>query len=339
MRSAPLVSVVVVTFRRRDLLLECLDSVSVARGRLDAPSELLVVDNGSQDDTAAVVRQRFPDARVIVIERNDGFTSAVVRAFSSARGEWIALLNDDVTIEPDALSVMLETGRSAPDIGTVAAQMRFAMRRDVINSAGIVVDRLGVAADRLIGQPIEASEREPVEVFGASGGAAMYRKRMVEQTGGFDETFYGYLEDIDLAWRARCRGWRAFYAPAAVAYHHHSATFVHKSPLKYFLVGRNRVRLLAKNATLGQLVVYGPLVLFYDFGYVAYVLAKEQSLAPLRGRLRGVREWRDYRRLGASGRGAVELAPILGLRAALRRATLTMSPVEPASRGREGHQA
>jgi GT2 family glycosyltransferase len=319
MRLAPLVSVVVVTFRRGDLLLSCLESVSVARSRLDEVSELLVVDNGSYDHVGAVVRAQFPDARVIEIERNRGFTPAAVQAFSAAHGEWIVLLNDDVTIDPDALSVMLEAGRTAPDIGTVAAQMRFATRRDVINSAGIVVDRLGVAADRLVGEPVDASEHELVEVFGASGGAAMYRRAMVEQTGGFDETFFGYLEDVDLAWRARILGWRALYAPCAVAYHHHSATFGHKSRQKYFLVGRNRVRLLAKNATTGHLMRNGLSIVLYDLGYVAHVSVRDGTIAPLTGRLRGIGDWRRYRRAGRELRQPIPLAPRLGFFAALRR--------------------
>src|SRR5207247_10545644 len=95
----------------------------------------------------------------------------------------------------------------------------------------------------------EHHEREPYEVFGATGGGALFRTQMLEDVGGFDETFFAFFEDVDLAWRARAFGWRALYAPGAVVYHHHSATARHGSPAKLHLVGRNRVRTLAKNAT------------------------------------------------------------------------------------------
>jgi GT2 family glycosyltransferase len=334
----PSLSVVVVTYRRRDMLLECLASIEAALRRAAEPNELLVVDNGSEDGVGSVVRERFADVSVIEIERNRGFTPAAAEAFRQARGEWIALLNDDVTVEPDMLRVMLEAARSGGDIGAVAAQLRLADRPGAINSAGIVVDRLGVAADRLLGKPVEASEDEPVEVFGTSGGAALYRKAMVEQTGGFDESFYGYLEDVDLAWRARMLGWRTLYAPGAVAYHHHSATFRHGSSHKYFLVGRNRIRLLAKNATSDHLLRYGLRILLYEFGYVLYVLARRRSLAPLQGRLRGAREWREYRRRGASVRRRVELAPVAGFKAALRRDAV-WSDRDPRSRATVAQEA
>jgi GT2 family glycosyltransferase len=116
-------------------------------------------------------------------------------------------------------------------------------------------------------------------------------------------------------------GWRCLYAPDAVVHHHHGATTAHGSDLKYFHVGLNRVRTLAKNADGRLLRRYGLAALGYDLAYVAYAAAKDRTLAPLRGRLRGLREWRAYRDAGVPRR-PVELAPVAGLRAALgRRAT------------------
>ena len=196
--------------------------------------------------------------------------------------------------------------------------MRFARSPGTINSAGIGVDRLGIAYDRLLGEPVEASESSPVEVFGSSGGAALHRRRMLDEVGGMDETYFFALEDADLAWRARMAGWRCLYAPSAVVHHHHGATTAHGSPEKYFHVGLNRVRTLAKNADDRLLRRYGPAIVAYDLAYVAFAAATDRTLAPLRGRVQGLREWRAYRRRGAPRR-PVELAPPRGLRAALRR--------------------
>ena len=189
--------------------------------------------------------------------------------------------------------------------------MRFHARRDTINTAGLVVDRLGVAFDRLAGAP--AVDGGPVEeVFGASACVALYRRAMLDAIGGFDASFFAFGEDADVAWRARTAGWACVYVPASVAYHHGSATAGEASALKYFLVGRNRMRLLAKNATGGQLARWGWAMALYDLAYVAFVAATDRTLAPLRGRLAGLREWRAYRRAGAATRGPAPLAAPTG---------------------------
>jgi len=119
-------------------------------------------------------------------------------------------------------------------------------------------------------------------------------------------------------------GWRCVYAPAATVHHHHSATARHASAFKHFHVGRNRVRLLAKNADGRHLARYGAAIVAYDLAYVTYACAADRTLAPLRGRIAGVREWTAYRRAG-SGRRPIDLAPVSGVRAALGRRAAWMA--------------
>jgi GT2 family glycosyltransferase len=319
-RTGVAVSTIIVNHERRDLLQICLESLQRALRTVEEDTELIVVDNGSRDGSAQLVRERFPDVKVVELERNEGFAGGVTRGIEAAQGEWIAVFNNDTTIEPDAVKLMLEAGRVHPRVGSVAAQMRFADRRDVLNSAGLELDRLGIAADRLVGTRVqEHGAHMPYEVFGATGGAAIFRRAMLDQVGGFDESYFAFFEDADLAWRAHGHGWRALYAPAAVVYHHHSATAQHGSPAKLYLVGRNRVRTLAKNATLGMLLVNGPWMLFYDAAYVAFASITGRTLAPLRGRVRGLREWPAYRRLGRPHRRPLRLRRPLGFRRALQR--------------------
>jgi GT2 family glycosyltransferase len=142
---------------------------------------------------------------------------------------------------------------------------------------------------------------------------------MLDQVGGFDESYFAFFEDADLAWRAHGHGWRALYAPRAVVYHHHSATAQHGSPKKLYLVGRNRVRTLAKNATAGMLLINGPWMLVYDAAYVAFASVTGRTLAPLRGRLAGLREWNRYRSAGAAHRRPLRLRRAMGFRRALER--------------------
>jgi GT2 family glycosyltransferase len=115
------------------------------------------------------------------------------------------------------------------------------------------------------------------------------------------------------------RGWKTLFAPGAVVYHHHSASFEHGSPRKLYLVGRNRVRLLAKNATARQLLAASPAILAHELAYLAHTTVRRRTLAPLRGRLRGLREWRQYRRAGAPTRRELDLPRRSWLRSALRR--------------------
>jgi GT2 family glycosyltransferase len=310
------ISIVVVDHRAEALLLDCLAHVEAARAGLE--TELIVVENASDGRTAAAVRERHPDAVVLEERENTGFSPAVVRAIAASRGEWVALVNNDANLAPDALARLLAAGEADPRIGSVAAQVRFSGRPDVVNSAGIVVDRLGVAYERLAGAGVAAADGAGREVFGATACVALYRRAMLEAIGGFDASFFAYLEDVDVAWRARAAGWRAVYEPRALAHHRGSASSREGSAFKYRLVGRNRMRLLAKNATTAQLRRYGPAMLLFDLAYVVFAGVTGRTLAPLQGRLEGLREWRRYRAAGAATRGPAPLAPALsGWRGAL----------------------
>jgi len=296
------VSAIVVTRRGGPLLEACLRALQASLAGLDA--ELIVVDNGPGDVAAE-------GARVLRPGRNLGFAGGVTHGLESAGGDWALLVNDDAELEPDAAAALLAAGRADPRAGAVTGQVRFHARRDVINTAGLVIDRLGVAYDRLAG----AAARDGgavEEVFGASACVALYRRSMLDAIGGFDASFFAFGEDADVAWRARMAGWHALYVPASVAYHHGSATAGEASPAKYFLVGRNRMRLLAKNATRGQLARWGWAMALYDLVYVAFAAGADRTLAPLRGRVAGLREWRRYRRAGEATRRPVELAAPTG---------------------------
>jgi GT2 family glycosyltransferase len=288
---------------------------------VDEPTEIIVVDNASPRNVAtSTIRELCPEARIVSLPENRGYAGGLNAGLAVSRGEWILTIGDDATIDSPAVLAMLSAGRSADDVGSVAAKMLFAddSEGEIVNSAGVDIDHLGIAVDRLLGAPATDVAAETTEVFGTSGGAALYRRAMLGAIGGFDTSFGVYLEDADVAWRARMAGWRCLLEPGAIVRHHHSATTRHRSDYKYFYVGRNRVRMLAKNATGAHLLRYAPRIVLYDLAYIAFALAVDRTTAPIRGRVQGLRDWRLYRAAG-QGRRPLNLTPTLGLRAALAR--------------------
>src|SRR5204863_10074751 len=153
---------------------------------------------------------------------------------------------------------------------------------------------------------------------------------MLDSLGGLDASFFAYLEDADLAWRARMAGWRCLLAPRAVGVHRHSSTLGHGSKAKHLHVGRNRVRMLAKNASGRQLRRKLPAIVAYDLLYVAGAAVAHRTLAPLVGRLQGLGDWRAYRRAGLPQRREIELSPAPGVRAARRRTRVYATAAEEA---------
>ena len=325
---SPSVDAVIVTRDRAELLVAALRSAQAALNAAGARSEIVVVDNHSTDDSAERVASELPGVRWIQLDRNYGFATAVNHGLRATSAEWVLLLNNDATLDVNALRHAL-TARIREDVGTIVLQMRFADRPEVVNSAGIGVDVLGVAFDRFLGAPTDGPASEPGEVFGACAGAALYRRAMLDDIGGFDSGYFVYLEDVDLAWRARMAGWRALYVPDAVAWHAHSGTAGHGSSFKYFHVGRSRIRLLARNADTRQLRRYGLQMLLFDLAYVAFVAVRDRTLAPLRGRLAGLREWRAARARTSACRGPVELERRQGFAAALRRRRAWLTRSDP----------
>ena len=276
----PEASVVVVTWNGRDLLEQSLPAIV---GQRDVHHEVIVVDNGSGDGTAEWIARAHPSVRLHRLPSNLGFAAANNLAFELARAPLIATINNDAVPDPDWLACLLSAAREHPEAGMWASRMVFAHDPETINAAGISTDALGIAWDRYSGRRV-GGDREG-EVFGASAGAALYRRELLDATGGFDSDFFAYLEDVDLAWRARWLGWMAWYVPEARVVHAHSATGIEESPTKTYYLGRNKFLTIFKNYPAGALLRYLPLLLAYDLASVPITIVRQRNLAALRGRL------------------------------------------------------
>jgi GT2 family glycosyltransferase len=279
------VSVVVVNWNGLRHLRACLEALA---GQTCGEFETVVVDNGSSDGSDAVVARDFPRVRLLCNAENRGFSLAVNQAIAATRTPLVALLNNDAVAEPDWLAALLSAAEKSPECGAFAGLLRFADRPALVNSAGIALDRTGIAWDRLGGAPIAAAARAE-EIFGACGGAALYRRQMLEEIGPFDGDFFAYLEDVDLAWRAQLAGWRCRYVPTARATHVHSATAGEGSPFKNFLLGRNKIWTVVKNYPTHELLAYFPLVLAYDLASAPFRAFARGDASAFRGRLAALR--------------------------------------------------
>ena len=279
------VSIVIVNWNGKGFLERCLRSLF---GQTYGDFGVVLVDNGSTDGSVPFVREQFPQVHLIVNETNRGFAAANNQAIRATDSEFVVTLNNDTEVAPEWLGELVQAVEADRKVGACASRMLFAHRPEMINSAGIALDRAGIAWDWRGGEADDREEQEPVGVFGACAGAALYRRAMLEEIGLFDEDFFMYLEDVDLAWRAQWAGWRALSVPTARVLHYHSGTSGEGSPFKNRLLGRNKVWLIAKNYPWPQLLWYLPLILLYDLGSLPYTLIWRGDWQPLLGRIRGL---------------------------------------------------
>ena len=232
----------IVNWNRKDLLRACLASLGA---QSDVIFETIVVDNGSEDGSADVAESEF-GARVIRNRENRGFCAANNQGIAAARGEFIALLNNDAEAEAGWLAELARACDLRPDVGMAASKVLVWEDPRRIDKAGHLIFPDGQNRGRGAGSLDQGQFDGEEEVLWPDGCAAMYRKRMLDEIGGFDEDFFAYGDDAELGLRARIAGWKCVYAPRAVVRHHRGSTLGKDSGRRLELIERNRVLLAAK---------------------------------------------------------------------------------------------
>lgn len=236
-----MISVVIVNWNRRELLRAALASVGQQTG---VAFETIVVDNGSTDGSPALAASL--GAKVIRNAENRGFCAANNQGIAAARGEFVALLNNDAEAEPGWLAALLRACASAPDVGMAASKVLVWEDPGRIDKAGHLMFPDGQNRGRGSGAPDRGQFDRQEEVLWPDGCAALYRKSMLDAIGGFDEDFFAYGDDAELGLRARIAGWRCIYTPDAVVRHHRGSTMGKGSAARLALIERNRVLLALK---------------------------------------------------------------------------------------------
>jgi GT2 family glycosyltransferase len=247
---------------------------------------VVLVDNGSTDDSIELARREMPGVQVVELGENLGFGRAINRGVAEVSGDPVILLNNDAVPEPRFVEALLDgLGEGVTSVAGVLLQER---SPELIDSAGVVADATLMGFDYLHGEPAEvAGTAEPP--LGPTGGAALYCREAFEAVGGFDERIFLYYEDLDLALRLAADGGRCRLAPEARALHAYSASLGAASAAKYAWTGWSRGYMLRRygvtrnpRLALRALACEGALC--------AGQLLKDQTASGLKGRLRG---WRD----------------------------------------------
>jgi len=259
------VTVVIPTLAADSAILNCLRSLEE---QIFRDFEVIVVDN-SGTQAARGIGVSGPNLRIIENGQNAGFGGAINQGWRDSQSPFVATLNDDAVAEPHWLQAMVRAADRDPEIGLVAAQVRLSDQE--LDSAGMLLSSDGSSKQRGHGDSPSGYVREE-DVLLPSGSAALYRREMLEDTGGFAEEFFLYCEDTDLGLRARLRGWRAVYAPDAVVYHGYSKSAGRASELKAFLVERNRLYLVLRTFPVRMLWRVPFVAAVRYFWHLAYMI-------------------------------------------------------------------
>lgn len=251
------VSIVIPNYNGKHFLEDCLKAVFAQRIE---DQEVIVVDNGSTDGSLEYLNT-VPEVRTIRLDQNYGFCRAVNEGIKAADSDYVILLNNDTEVDPEFASELLRAVKSDEKIFSCSSKMIQFYDREHMDDAGDYYCALGWAFGRGKNVPIHQYE-QPAEIFAACAGAAIYRKKLLEELGYFDEAHFAYLEDIDIGYRARIHGYRNVYAPKAVVYHVGSgfSGSAHNA-FKVKLSSKNSVYLAYKNMPFLQIILNSPFLL------------------------------------------------------------------------------
>jgi GT2 family glycosyltransferase len=299
-----MVSVTIVTWNSDPHLNECLAALAAQDYR---DLEVIIVDNASTDGTRALLRQVEPRWRVIYNQQNIGFAAGQNQAIRESQGQWVLCLNPDVMLSPDFITLLVSAGEAHSDAGAVCGKLlrwnpaAEPHQTNIIDSTGIYFTRNMRHLDRGAEEPDRGQYDRVQYVFGASGAAALFRRDFIDavsvEAQFFDEEFFAFREDGDLAWRAQLMGWKCLYTPAAAAWHVRRVTPERRADLPLVINWhsvKNRFLMRGKNAS-GWLCrrLFWP-VFWRDLQTLGYALLRDWRM--ISATFYWMRAWGNIRR-------------------------------------------
>ncbi|MBD2867970.1 glycosyltransferase family 2 protein [Paenibacillus arenilitoris] len=278
----PTVSVCIVTYNSANDIEACLNAVLMQTCPVQ---QIIVIDNASADDIAERITPYRNQVHFIANKVNNGFAGGQNQAIRQTRSDYVLVLNPDVTLSPDYLSETIAFMERHPKVGSATGKLVLADHPGIMDSAGIGMKRNRQGYDLAAGEPA-ADWMESKEVFGVSGAAAVYRSAMIRhiefEGQFFDEQFFAYKEDVDVAWRARKLGWTSYYVATALATHHRGWKKGRRGSMPLFVRRhsyQNRFFTLIKNETFGlHSFLTIPLILVSEAVKLGYIVLREPGL-------------------------------------------------------------
>lgn len=279
-----IVSAVTITWNSADVIGGCLESLYAQGDVAGGPVDVVVVDNASTDGTVELIKDRWPGARVILNNANLGFAAAANQGITASTGEFVLLVNPDVSFGPGFIDTLLSAFEADPGAGSAAPKL---LRPDgrVIDSAGLSMLKYRKAVDRGRDEDDHGQYDVPGRVFGGTGAAVLFRRAALEDARVmgeyFDEAFFAYKEDVDLAWRMNLLGWKCVYVPDAVGTHGRgwkttSRKDVPRNIRRHSF--KNHYLTILKNDDPVNMLAHLPWVAFYDLKLFVYALVREPFL-------------------------------------------------------------
>jgi len=286
--SNPKVTIIIVTWNSIKYLPDCLKSIFEQTFR---DFSVIIIDNGSIDDTVNYIKKNYPQIFIKENQENIGFAKANNQGISLANSEYALLCNQDIILEKDFLEKALQTIKSDQKIASVGGKLLkiqdlpVSKKPDIIDSCGIKASKSHYFKEIGANKKDQGQYNKLNEVFGISGALVLFKKQALEQIKFqeeyFDENYFSYKEDIDLAWRLRLAGYKSICNPNAVAYHVRSISKLTGRKIRPVSINqlsyKNHLLTIIKNQTLLNLVIYFPFILFFEIKKIIYILLLEQS--------------------------------------------------------------
>lgn len=279
------VSVCIVTYNSAEDISSCLDAVMLQSQPVQS---IIIVDNASADRSVELVKARMNEAIPIVLlenKINNGFAGGQNQAIAATDTDYVLVLNPDVVLYPDYIKILINRLELDPHAGSATGLLKLKADPSIVDSTGLQMGLNRHAIDRGAGQPVD-KWLEPGAVFGVSGAAALYARRMINdiclEGEFFDEHFFAYKEDVDVAWRARLLGWSSYYIPAATAVHARGWQTGGRRSISLFVRQHsyvNQLFMILKNEQRGwHWVKVLPIVIVREVTKIIYMLIREREL-------------------------------------------------------------
>jgi GT2 family glycosyltransferase len=242
------VNVIIPNLDGESLLPICLESL---RRQTFRDFDVTVIDNGSRDGSLGLLEKSYPQVNIISLDRNYGFAFGVNRGIEATKDEFISLLNNDIELDPHWLEELHQALIEHPEVGACGPKLMRYWERERINILGIRLNSNGEVQIIGAGEVDRGQYGARRYVFGVNAGASLYRRRMFEEIGLFDEVFFASFEDVDLSFRAQLAGYKALYVPTAIGYHMVGETIKRKRYFPTYLNNRNKILFLLKDMPEG----------------------------------------------------------------------------------------